>query len=392
MKSRSSPGTYVRTNTARTTSGPYGVFKTNTLVLPTVSMSPSRNATPTEGTGGESTIHQIPSLVVPAQAVASPPDGSIKFGIVFRPSMPWTWVVLQRDTTAQIFNYMPPILASAIGADDSSQVVTCKLKEYSDANVSEPRTLYLGYVPQNLSEALRSQVMDTTSQLYTATLDPVPKQLVAQIDPNFDPLMFSSRDDGTQPHTLRDALVGSFSGIGGAAVLCLLMVFFHRKHGKRLPNMKRKSNIDRRATIKSFSGLDHDADVPAVPAHVLEGGPRSGGYYIGDARNQNGQTSPPTASASMLNIDREYPAVPEDVPSSPLLEPVAGSPLTEAQQIQAEYWREREQAASKEPSPEARAATTMTNGASIPPASPSTAARSRASQAYAAGLFPSASL
>lgn len=183
----------------------------------------------------------------------------------------------QRATTAQIFTFMPKILSTALGVDES-QVSTSRLMMYETAtDDSVVRTLYLCYVPTNYTEALKQLIQNPQSLFYRQNQSSIEQELVSLIDPTFDPLAYANTSDGGTSGALapqtRNVLVGSISGAAGAVLLGVLAWWVRKRHADRVV-MEGKS---KRNTIQSF--VDCSApqqETSAQPTHM------SYSYFAGD--------------------------------------------------------------------------------------------------------------
>ena len=125
----------------------YAFLNTMSLVLPTfnktssvsssaqsTSSSASTNAplSPTFS-GTISSPSSMPVSILPAESNRTSQAGAVLISILFKSTIPWVWITSQRETTAQIFTYMPQIIAHAIQCA-ASDVSTVELRRVSQAN------------------------------------------------------------------------------------------------------------------------------------------------------------------------------------------------------------------------------------------------------------------
>lgn len=195
--------------------------------------------------------------------------------------MPWPWVVSQRDTTAQIFTYMPQLIATGI-EDAPSSVVTKELREYTVNDTS--RTLYLVYIPNARVDEFKSAIQSPLDKMAPAQANGVEQELLEQIDTSFDGYAYAATLPPDDPHpvpaTTRDALVGCFTGVAGLALTGFFIWLMQRFHRRSIARKKR----ERRGTIKSFSALSNS---PVLLARDLPPAPRNSSFYVGDAHSSS---------------------------------------------------------------------------------------------------------
>lgn len=196
--------------------------------------------------------------------------------VLFKRTMPWLWVVEQRETAAQIFTYMPRLLATGTGSDPQA-VTTKELRAYTLNDTV--LTLYLAYVPVDKVQELQAALQDPTAAMTPPHATPVEVQLLSQIDPSFDILAYSPTDSddasNTIPLNTRTALVSSFSGIAGLALLGFVVWLVRRCNHRRME----KQRLKRRNTIQSFSALSNSP--VSIPCD-LPPAPRASSFYVGD--------------------------------------------------------------------------------------------------------------
>lgn len=235
--------------------------------------------------------------------------------ILFKSTLSWSWIVAQRGTTAQIFTYMPQLLAHA--TDDTEQdVQTVQLMRYEDpaaGPANDARVVYQAYMPSAKGRYLHDALSKNLSVFDDPTLNPVAQQLAATIDTSFDVL---SLDMAPDPHTgltptARDALIGMLVGLGGLLVLGFAIVMLCRYREKR----RRSSGpgLHRTDTINSFGNM-------TPPVHIADVAPvsQTGSYFVGDAAQPMSATS--SFAARPVSISRIA------VPASPLSRRAAPPP------------------------------------------------------------------
>ncbi|WFC94094.1 hypothetical protein MBRA1_000724 [Malassezia brasiliensis] len=241
---------------------------------PTLSTSAASSSTP--HSHASSSVSAYPAAVVPRGASDTAPKDTTSVAVLFKRAMPWQWVVEQRETAAQIFTYMPRLLATGIGSDPQA-VTTKELRAYTVNDTV--LTLYLAYVPVDKSEELQKALQDPTVTMKPPHVTPVEAQLLSQIDPSFNILTYSPKDPAGAPNTIplntRTALVSSFSGIAGLALLGFAVWLVRRCNHRRMEKQRR----NRRNTIQSFSALSNS---PISMPCELPPPPRASSFYVGD--------------------------------------------------------------------------------------------------------------
>lgn len=249
-------------------------FGTGTMSSPTPSTSmPSSSASHSHAS---SSVPSYPEAVVPLGASDTAPKDTTSIAVLFKRTMPWMWVVEQRETAAQIFTYMPRLLATGIGSDPQA-VTTKELRAYAINDTV--LTLYLAYVPFNKADDLQAALQDPTAAMTPPNATPVEVQLLKQIDPSFNILAYTPTDPDGAPNTIplnaRTALVSSFSGIAGLALLGFAVWLVRRCNRRRVEKQRR----ERRNTIQSFSALSNS---PVSMPCDLPPAPRASSFYVGD--------------------------------------------------------------------------------------------------------------
>lgn len=272
-------------------SSSYGFVNTRSLVLPYANVqessssstlvSSSGGASSSASTSTSSGSSSYPLRIIPQNVTRVQHSDTVLTAVLFKPSMPWPWVVRQRDTTAQIFTYMPRLIATGI-EDPPSSVFTKELREYMVNDTS--RTLYLVYIPDARVDEFKNAIQSPLDKMAPAQADGVEHQLLEQIDTSFDGYAYAAAlpPDGPQPVpvTTRNALVGCFTGVAGLALAGFFIWLMQRFHRRSIARRKR----ERRSTIKSFSALSNS---PVLLARDLPPAPRNSSFYVGDAHSSS---------------------------------------------------------------------------------------------------------
>lgn len=278
-----------------------GFVNTQSLVLPVAQAKPSSDplnlstsAATTTSTGTSSAASSTaasstaasssaatpsssyPQTIIPEGAQSTAPKGAVQVAVLFKASMPWLWIVRQRETTAQIFTYLPRLLAAGIGM--GADVVTTKeLRAYTVDGTM--RTLYVAYIPSAKRAQLGRALHEPKAAMSPPDVNDVEEELLEQIDPSFDVDDYATTraDDESDemPATTRTVLVSSFSGIAGVALLSF-SVWLMQRYNRRRTEQRR---LERRNTIQSFSALSGS---PASAPCQLPPAMRSSSYYVGD--------------------------------------------------------------------------------------------------------------
>mgnify|MGYP007068130147 FL=1 len=219
----------------------------------------------------------LPESIVPSDESQKKPKNALIAAILFKDSLPWDWVAKQRDTSAQIFKFMPAIL---LGVMNSTEVFvqTLQLKRYTD-EANHSRSMYLAYIPKDMLPVLQMAVRLDTSSFYNNNEGSVGHELAAQVDSSFDMMSYPQTEDEHQTMTssARNALVGTFSGVGGAVALGLLVWLGHRRYKRNA----REDKLKRRDTIESFGDIT-TARGEHVNIDCTEPHPACSSFYVGD--------------------------------------------------------------------------------------------------------------
>ena len=265
----------------------YAFLNTDSLLLPETTRITSFEGvtlTSTKSTVTSSIPSTMPLTIDPENKQAAKPRNNMLISILFQPSLSWTWLSVQRGTSAQVFTYMPEIVAHALSINESD-VKTIQLRRYEQqqGNKTVQRTLYLAYIPARYGIQLQHLIADRTSKFYHPTGDKVSRELAREVDPASDLFLFATQpDDGmdnSMPTVTRNALLGSFVGLGGAATLGVLIWLLQRHLKKKGSGSSWK--VRRSDSILSFGNDSPDPYLDAIPSRHR---PTTGGsFFAGDA-------------------------------------------------------------------------------------------------------------
>ncbi|WFD42148.1 hypothetical protein MPSI1_000787 [Malassezia psittaci] len=300
---QSSKATHLRQNPSTATKSTTG---------PTAVGTDSSSPHGADESGSQST-GSYPEVIVPLGSQPPPKDSAL-VGIQFKPSLPWMWIVSQRETTAQIFTYMPKLLANGIQIDPGS----IKTKELRAHPVNQTlRTIYLAFIPKSKLDDARAAFDNPLTKISLDDLNAVEKQLLEQIEQALDFSSFASLSNNEPeriPLNTRTALVSSFSGVAGLALLGFSVWFMQRCNRQRAERKKKKQ---RRNTIQSFSALSNSP--VSLPSELAPAPARASSFYVGDphgssvtAFESDGVTGTyDVASAPFISTHREASSTPQ---------------------------------------------------------------------------------
>lgn len=275
---------------------PTSSASTGTRTSSTASSSVSSSASPT-----------YPNAVVP-QTKNGPPAHTVLVAVLFKRSLVWSLVTSQRNATAQLFTFMPRLLAA--GMHISPELVSTKeLRPYSSNGTV--LTMYLAYIPSDKKDALQDALLSPPTKMTFPGISGVEFDLLNQIDTNYD--LYAYKDEG-QPKQAGalstpavNALISCFSIVAGLVVLGLVAWLVRRYFQRRDAQRKLK----RRNTIESFAALSPDP----VPMSFMFPEQQISSFYAGDSRG-----SPVTAFESDGPRSRFY------VPPAHLANPAPPGP------------------------------------------------------------------
>lgn len=177
-------------------------------------------------------------------------------------------MISQADLTAQIFAFMPALIAQSIGID-ASEITTIKLSSYANSStisLTDARTLYMAYIPTASVEDLQAMVANVSSPFYTSASTGAPQELANQVDPSFNILLAAGQALSSASHpgstdssgqtTLRKSLMGVGCSLAGCAVAALgIMMYKRRQQGKvQEGGAASVTGLSRGQTIRSFQG------------------------------------------------------------------------------------------------------------------------------------------
>lgn len=272
-----------------------GVSETNTT--PSEVAPGSDKPTRDEGAKASDNLSSVPTVIVPKGAPSTQPVDTTMIAILFTSLLSWSFLASSSDTVAQIFLYMPSLLAEvssrgspfpldilpltarlqAVGLD-SSAVSTIGLQSYAlpsplglsrrqETNKSKPLSLYLAYVPSQVAPQMQEMVRNQSSAFYIKPTNSVAVALASNIDPNYDILKMQSvvRPDrdaaqrgseaGSSDTALRNALIG----VGASLAACILVFVAWRVWKNNRKQSRRNAaqgmmagGIGQRGTILSF--------------------------------------------------------------------------------------------------------------------------------------------
>lgn len=307
----------------------YTFVQTNSLARPPNSSSHTSTSTlkgpsSTKGKKGHSKTTSYPSSIVPSEADLTVPNDCFVFAVLFRDSIPWSWVAHQRNTTAQIFSYLPKVLAAALDID-SPAINTLRLERYAKKSSVVPLTLYVAYAPNATAKALHRAVTQKSSPLYSGDFGGVSAELIHEIDSTYDPLWYMGRpkDDHKHesPRVSDQAIAGSVGGVGGAAALGILYFIFQQRVRRRRM-IKEDQLLQRRCTIQSFSGLEPEQEDVYDQTNRDENGPTVNASYsslglanvphvsLGSTVHASDVPESPVSLRTMTSLRSIYPAIP----------------------------------------------------------------------------------
>ncbi|CEH15415.1 hypothetical protein CBOM_03729 [Ceraceosorus bombacis] len=259
------------TDTETQTTGGYWYADKSSLILPSAtSSSDSDNDKQHDSTKvdapQETAGQQFPGTIVPADGALVQPTDTTSVAILLKPTMKWTWLASNSDTTAQVFAFLPAIIAQSVGLQPND-IVTVRLQSYyptGQTKESDALSLYMAYVPSKNTEDLAADVRNTSSTFYTGPKDNVAKQLAANVDPNFNILsvvggqtrgsnaQHETQGDDDSSATLRNALIGVGSALVAVIVGFIGWRIWRKQRKAELAARRAAARPGRRGTIRSF--------------------------------------------------------------------------------------------------------------------------------------------
>ncbi|EGO23688.1 hypothetical protein SERLADRAFT_469886 [Serpula lacrymans var. lacrymans S7.9] len=197
------------------------------------------------------------------------PAGYSLISVLFNQSLNWQWVAQNADTSGQIFEYFPQVIATALGID-ASQIYNYELEVYIPSSyqgtqdVAQLGTEWLGFISSALVQQLASLVSNEKSPFYTAQVGSIPQTLASCVDPSLPIDSVSSPTTGSGSSTSsngnsssnsskvrQDAIIGVVSSLGAIALIVLGYIAY-----KSIK--KRRELAHRRLSDPGFEGARPD--------------------------------------------------------------------------------------------------------------------------------------
>ncbi|CAO1618830.1 unnamed protein product [Parajaminaea phylloscopi] len=293
--SSTSSSTSAAITSSSTSQAPYWYAQTNSLMIPgsettssTSTQTTSTAPTPEATTASEGVI-SWPSAILPSADAPVQPVDTVPVSVLLKPSMKWTWMIQNPDTTAQVLAFMPSLFSNAVGNGSVQDTTLVRLQSYSGSDTppsrrsarrslqdwlprsagtagtttdADARTLYVAYYSSEWVDQLQAAISNTSSAFYSSNLsNPAARELAANVDASWNittTVLSATSKNGASlgkrikrstTATVRNILVS----IAGAAVACLaafLAYRFWRSKKQAQMNLQRASLRD--PTIRSF--------------------------------------------------------------------------------------------------------------------------------------------
>ncbi|PFH53298.1 hypothetical protein AMATHDRAFT_137776 [Amanita thiersii Skay4041] len=240
----------------------------------------------------------IPFRIYPSDPLPSNPSfpGFTLISILFNQGLNWPWVVGNQVSSSQIFAYVPMLITTALGVQDSD-VKTFALQVYIPMEYTGPAdkhmlgTMWLGYIPTDQVNNLAAQIKARQSSFYTAAPSKVALELASYVNPGFsllsikDPSTGGTNSDGgsasnsshSSSQARQDAIIGVVSALGAIALLVLVFLVYRSV-------VRRREMAHRRLSDPAPSGTG--AGVPPAGSRQFDqdsvGGARRRSFYYAE--------------------------------------------------------------------------------------------------------------
>lgn len=282
-----------------------------------------------------------PSSIVPQQAAGETEDGEPSapvglaeaknaprtpdtslISILLTSALSWQWLLTKSDASAQVFAYMPVLIATSLKIDES-QVTTVSLEAWEPPNwsgdgadvyvvtlclsrhgikelirVFRRRSVWVGHMPTAKVNELSELITNSSSPFYTEG-KPIIRQLSSCVDPSLpllslqnslglapdaDPDAANGENDEGRMSNKKTAFVASAAALG--AIILAVGAFFGSKYAM---NRKAESAHSQRddesyhsGSSRSFTSRSQEIpgyDTAAAPMEQMGGLARDSEYY-----------------------------------------------------------------------------------------------------------------
>jgi hypothetical protein len=135
------------------------------------------------------------------------PQGQTLISILFTDALAWGWVLENPDASAQVFAFMPNLIATAVNIS-SNEVYTDKLVAYQpdtyDGSTGTILSVYLAYIPASYVDALSAAIKAPNSAFYTKSFG-IPLQLSKVVNPTLPVMAYASQGISSSAVETKDA-------------------------------------------------------------------------------------------------------------------------------------------------------------------------------------------
>ncbi|KAF9809588.1 hypothetical protein IEO21_07359 [Rhodonia placenta] len=241
----------------------------------------------------------LPTTIVPPTQldIAEIPNNYTAVNILFQNTLNWALVANNTESSGQIFEWMPTLVASSLGIS-TLDVMQYALQVYQPDTYTGPDdasqllTLWVAYVPTNQVSSLAQQLKDKNSQFYTG-FNPPYSTLAAQVDAAFSvnsgsaPPAGGSGGGGSSNNggssgssaskTREDAIIGVVTSLGAITLIILAFLVARAvKQRRALAHQRLAEPIDPGYDGARPDGQEFDRD-------SLGGQRRRSFYYAADS-------------------------------------------------------------------------------------------------------------
>ena len=160
---------------------------------------------------------QWPSVIVPVSGMPAVPNDFMLISILFTDALSWSWLLSNSDSSAQVFAYMPQLIATVLNTT-TSNIYTDSLQAYQTANSSgtgDILAVYLAYIPSSDVDVLSDAIKAPNSAFYTSGSG-ISKDLSQVVNPNLPILSFAAQGVSNSATTDGSSTASSLNGLVAA--------------------------------------------------------------------------------------------------------------------------------------------------------------------------------
>ncbi|KAH0832218.1 hypothetical protein J3R83DRAFT_13181 [Lanmaoa asiatica] len=203
----------------------------------------------------------LPQVILPQPVlnIDTLPSSDQVISVLFNSSLNWKFVAENIDSPGQIFEYLPIVIATALGIDvgevQNYDLIVHEPTSYTGpADVAMLGTIWQGYIPSDKISTLASLISNQKSSFYTAQSGSIASTLAACVDPSLQLNAIAGPSAGGSSNTVpassgsnvrQDAIIGVVTSLGVIAILIVAYVGYRAyKRRRALAHRRLSDNAD----------------------------------------------------------------------------------------------------------------------------------------------------